>query len=339
MGFEIMSRKTYKSMCNLSEFIPSSSNNIIVFHGGKNNNDKVFCIIDFPSDWLKMSGFCATFTVFLNTLFFCRRFNFIPIVKGWDTCPYYDGFVNNTYNVFEYYFKQISSIDIHEVKTSLNYVVASHNTATDIYFEFGVDNIYNPTESYISTMGDIFREYIHLNEVTKSTMEKEMGIVFKGRKTLGVHFRGSDYKINTNMHPISLEYDDYVLKIKNIINKYGFEQIFLATDDLDFVLRIKSCYQKIVLYDDVVRTKDDIGVHFSKIKRHNHKYLLGYEVIRDAYTLANCDGLLCGLSQAPIFARIIKSSYGDIFNPLVVINKGINSNNKYWDDVYKDQSR
>ena len=42
-------------------------------------------------------------------------------------------------------------------------------------------------------------------------------------------------------------------------------------------------------------------------KRANHHYKLGYEVLRDMYTLSECQGIVAGLSNLSIFFRICKN--------------------------------
>ena len=80
-------------------------------------------------------------------------------------------------------------------------------------------------------------------------------------------------------------------------------------------------------YQDTFRGNTDISVAFSKSEREFHKYKLGYEVIRDMWTLAQCDGLVSGLSQVSSCARIVKESQGKQYIDLKIIDRGINHNN------------
>ena len=56
--------------------------------------------------------------------------------------------------------------------------------------------------------------------------------------------------------------------------------------------------------------------------------LMGYEVLRDMYALAACDGLVAGLSQVVNCARIVKESSGEEYDTLCIINNGINISGK-----------
>ena len=57
--------------------------------------------------------------------------------------------------------------------------------------------------------------------------------------------------------------------------------------------------------------------------------LLGYEVLRDMYTLASCDGLVAGLSQVSYAARICKRSRNEKYDIEMILNKGINYHKRY----------
>ena len=56
--------------------------------------------------------------------------------------------------------------------------------------------------------------------------------------------------------------------------------------------------------------------------------MLGVEVLRDMYSMAECDGLVAGLSQVSYAARIQKKSMGSEYEDLVILNKGINYHQK-----------
>jgi hypothetical protein len=337
---EIMSEKSYLSLLNTEHCFPAnSSDNIILFNrGGDKNRDKIVCIIEFPYEWLASAGFCAIFNRTLNGLYFCNRFKFIPVIKGWDNCPYYDGIVNDTDNVFQYYFNPVSDIiTIEEAKQSSIFIIASNQNMDIAWTENNLKKWYDPTEEYISAMGIIYNRYIQMNSFTGNQINKDIITLLTNKKTLGLHYRGTDMAVNANGHPVSLTYDNYRGCIQDAMKHYEYEQIFLATDDTFFLSQITNDFKNVIFYTDVVRSTGEVGIHYSRNNRNLHKYRLGYEVIRDVYTLAECDGLICGQSQVPILSRIIKSSHNKQFNPCIVITKGINDNNKEWMAVYQKQ--
>lgn len=148
--------------------------------------------------------------------------------------------------------------------------------------------------------------------------------MLKGRKTLAVHVRGADFKRHYKNHPNIVATEEYIGVADDMMKQYNFEQIFLATDDIEAIGMFSSHFgDKLTFYNDVMRTDGDETVMRSVSGRENHHYKLGYEVIRDMYTLAECDGLVAGLSNVSIFARITKMSRGSDYVALHYIDKGI----------------
>ena len=79
---------------------------------------------------------------------------------------------------------------------------------------------------------------------------------------------------------------------------------------------------------------DDESVAYSKSSRENHHYLLGLEALRDQYTLSACDGMVCGLSNLSITARLFKRGiFKEEYKDLVILDKGTNQNNKAFCDA------
>ncbi len=54
-----------------------------------------------------------------------------------------------------------------------------------------------------------------------------------------------------------------------------------------------------------------------------HYYNLGVEVLRDVYTLACCDALICGISQVSFAARYVNLALCEPFREVCVIDHGI----------------
>lgn len=136
--------------------------------------------------------------------------------------------------------------------------------------------------------------------------------------------RGADFKRHYKNHPNMVSTDEYLSAVDTAMNENAFEQIFLATDDLEAIEVFKSKYgDKVVFYNDVIRTDGDETVMKSTSERENHHYKLGLEVLRDMYTLSYCDGIIAGLSNVSIFARIVKLSRGSDFEFMNYLNKGI----------------
>lgn len=85
----------------------------------------------------------------------------------------------------------------------------------------------------------------------------------------------------------------------------------------------------------MLRSDGENGIHYKENKRKNHHYLLGLEVLRDAYTLAACDSLLAGMSNVSLAVQYIKLSEGAEFKEIEILDHGINHNNRQFGKKYK----
>lgn len=274
-------------------------------------------------------GFFAQFRTLLKYIAYADRFGFAPVIEWSRELPYAEKEpVHGTLNPFEYYFEQPAGISMKEAKMSYNVFLSESIHITDAFLNqelFGGENGYAVSEEYVKRMGAVVQKYIRLNKWTKEYMEHELKTLLNNKKTVGVHVRGSDYKGRYNNHPTLVPIQDYVDSAEQLMQSGKYEQIFLATDDMDAICKFEERFGgQLVYYRDVVRTDGDVSVAFSDSTRKNHHYLLGLEVLRDMYSLAECDGLVAGISQVSNCARIVKSSYGKEYENMTILDKGIN---------------
>ena len=104
-----------------------------------------------------------------------------------------------------------------------------------------------------------------------------------------------------------------------------YDMVFLATDDSEAIDRFRETFgEKLVYYRDVIRSSGDETVMKSREERESHHYLLGREVLRDAWTLGSCQGLIAGLSQVSFGARIFKAASNIKYEDFVLLDNGMN---------------
>ena len=315
----------------------SDKNNLIYVetYGNKQNSDTIF-FIDMEESH---SGFFAEHNRLLAMLYFADKYDMKPVVK------YHKGYcyaeknpVNGTTNPFEYYFEQPSGISLEDIKSYKRVFRSRKENSYEVNKLCDDPNGYTRSEEYLNEMARITAKYIRLNSIVKEKLDKEiLGLLEDDMsvrndiscKVLAVHVRGTDFKQNFNGHPVSVGADEYLEAAVGTFERGAYEKVFLATDDSVALEKFSKKFgDKLTFYKDVVRSKGDDTVMHSQIERENHHYLLGYEVLRDMYTLAACDGLIAGLSQVSYAARIQKKSTGKEYSDLVILNKGINYHKK-----------
>lgn len=317
----------YESM----EFSDSSST-VTIRQMGMNNQDRNIALLRLPIEWIPTAGFYALLNRMMCALAFADRFGFTPVADKWIHSSYQEEMnINGTDHVFEYYFEPLSDISLKEAKKSYNVMIPSNLNMDMVLKQYHVVEWYRPSEGFIGKMGELYRKYICLNNETKIKIENDISKILQCGNVLGVHIRGTDFKLNHNLHPAALKVEDYEEYIEEAVSKYGFEKIFLATDDIDIRKKFYKKYgDRVRSYENVFRTEGNVSVAYSIGSRKNHKYLLGYEVIRDVYTLAACNGFIAGNSQVSVGVRINKAAKGENFIFQKIIDKGINYNSNDW---------
>lgn len=296
---------------------------------GTLNRDKVILLIENVS-----AGFFGEHRRVLDALAFADRFGFIPVVAFNDKYLYFNSEpVNGEKNPFQYYFKQVSNITVDEALSSYNVIRfrECHRKLAEQLNNTSESDTYIVNNNYLKYMSRIEKKYIQLNPIIENKINNEKQSLLQGKRTLGVHAHTGVFKNKLDNHPVAAETIEHIEKAKMAIKDYGYEQIFLATDEEATVELFKNEFgDKVVWYDDVFRTSKERELDFiayGTADRKNHKYLLGYEVLRDMITLSECQGFVAGLSMVAFCTQIRKYSLGQEYEYIYIIDKGIQKNN------------
>ena len=298
-------------------------------HYGPINFDKIVYYIEEDN---KSLGFFAMYRSWLEYLYFADVCGYIPVIFAGRHFAYREEKkINGTNNPFEYYYMQPATISLKEAKISAKVI------KSDIIHRKMVEQVltgktcsYKYSKKYLYMMGQIVKKYLKYNDKTKKYLDDSFEALKIGtEKVLGVHIRGTDFRAQYDNHPVYLEEKDCFKEIDKLIENGSYKKIFLATDDTRILKSFEKKYgEKLCYFKDVERGSTNRSVAFCKNNRAQHKYLLGLEVIRDMYTLSQCDSLVAGISQVPICAQINKISRGEKYEKVKVIDKGINRNNR-----------
>lgn len=269
--------------------------------GNLNPNRNIYIMRFDSRGW----GLFAYWKFGLLGLEFADRYNLTPVIDWTSNSPFYeregiDGF----YNPFEYFYLPVSDVSVEDAYKSRNVTMYSRQSRGF------VDVTYADQENL--DLVSICKKYYRLRPEIESKIYQEINDLIGKKKTIAVHIRGVDWG-NIKRHPIPIGLDDYALKIHEALDQ-GFEQVFLATDAEQTVKYMSDKFgDKIVVYQDVERTA--VGSHtlviFNEHAEDDGKFRLGYEVLRDMYTLSCCDGLICGYSNISLAATVTKEVRGE----------------------------
>lgn len=280
--------------------------------GKKNPHKKFYVIQRFLG-----GGMFSNLNYVIRHIKIALQLDCIPIIdmKNFPTKYNEKTKVKNTLNAWEYYFEPINKYKLEDVFKSKFVIVVDGKTRKKSEFDtFKVSE----KENY-----QIFKKYIKIKKEIKNEAEKFLKKNFFNKKVLGVHFRGSDMKTQER-HPFPASLKQITSFIDYEINNNDYNRIFLVTEELDYIEKLKLRYKDMICYNSSYRSNDpDI---FKNHKRKNHRYLIGKENIIDMLLLSKTKTIICTNSNmADASSFLTKSKIR-----LIQINNGYNSNNLFF---------
>lgn len=304
---------------------------VLIFeHLGSKNKESNIYYMNFNNEaW----GFFAYWKFAIQGLDYAEEYNLKPFIDWSTNSPYYDEeLFGKDSNPFNYYFKQVSDLKISDVRKSANVVFS--RDYVDVTKRFMNELSYN-FDNQIDDYVRLNKKYIQIKEDLEITLGMEIKQKLTGKRTLGVHIRGVEWG-NIAGHPVPISLKDYIKKINEAMQKFDFEQIFLASDSQEAIEICKKEYgRKLITYENVLRSEPGsktLMLFDPSIHRKNHHYKLGLEVLRDMLTLSKCEGLIAGYSNVSLAARVFKEtrdekySFFEIMSSQQLCKSGISSN-------------
>lgn len=297
----------------------------------ENNGDTVYDFIIYHIYYNnEKAGLFAILKEILNYMAFADKYQLCPVVELGNKINYYDEEFSKEINPFNYYFLPYNGVTIEDYKKSSRVVEAKPE---DIIAFCRTQDGYN-YEDRIYLYAGYYKKYFNLEPQIFESIQIEINNLWKNgsNSVLGVHIRGTDYKIGYNRHPVYVLVDEYIDTIKEALQTNTYKMIFVATDEQEALQKIKDTFgeERVLCFSDTSRSFNGSAIHLKTNSNESqgkyYRYKLGYEVIRDVYALANCEGLIGGLSNVSLFARIVKCSMDNNYKYIRILDKGINQN-------------
>ncbi len=325
-GFALIWAGICRNEKKIGEYI-SIHDNPDDFHIEHYGNDFPNRIIYSISEAGNGYGFCAELRTLLEHLDFAEQYGFLPYVSYGKDYLYYERELEGKYkSAFEYFFEPIG--EGIEIYNSRNVLFSKPGYAEKFLLDQESDGSHFE-QSAIDRLVDLYRQNVRIRSEIEDEIRSDLEeISEQNARILGIHYRGTDYKCGYDGHPKMQVLEDVIKEATRLLNS-GFDLIFLATDDSSALNRFKGTFgEKVVAFGDAIRSDGNRSVAFSESNRPLHKYKLAYEVLRDAYCLSLCDGLVAGLSQVSLVSRIMKLARGKDYSVLTIMDNGINKNLK-----------
>ena len=272
----------------------------------------IYCIMRIHTD--EGGLFCLFFKVMAG-LHYAITNDMIPVV---DMQTKYNIFQTKAergkLNTWELYFKQPAGVSFEEVKKLQNKVIIENPTGPSIT-SYNIDN--DNAKTY---WREIVRRYIKLNDKMEALASSYQEKIFDGSKVLGIMLRGTDYNKNTAVgHPIQPSLSEVIEDAHKAIDTYGFNKIFLATEDQKLFDAITAEFGDMVTsipqkrFDEEITDKLGHRKDYASFaKEMNASYLASI------LTLSKCHGFLGGETGGSFGVWL----FADEFEYFNVYNKG-----------------
>ena len=276
---KIIYQRFYKPILDKKISLPQKK--FYLSNKGKLNPEKIFYVIQrYPG-----FGLFSNLAFVLNHIKLAKSLNFIPIIdmENFPTIYNEKNKIFNTFNAWEYYFEQLSQFSLEEVYNSKNVIFTENNFYTKDHDFFA-----NITES--KDLINILKNDIKLKKSKINLIKFIKKKLFKDKKILGVHFRGTTYKTAGVVYAATP--NQMVNKINEILLTENFDKIFLVTEDLQNFNSIVSYFgNKIIFLKTSKRGNSDLEV-WDNYSRSRHRYKLGRDILVETHLLSFCDGYL-----------------------------------------------
>lgn len=275
---------------------------------GEENNDKTFYIVRREH----YGGLFSDVQMFVGHLAYADKKGWIPVIDrlNYGNKWYQTDEEIGKANAWDLYFKQPMGYGLEDIAYSKNIVLSNTKDVLpwDRY-DFTDSKTYFDLE-FIIEKNRIFKKYIKLNTKVEEYVNSELARSLGNRKNVlgvicryGYNVLWAEKKTTIHNHPRQPEIGEIIDKVKECMEKWGCEYVFLATDYSCVEVQFKDCFgDKLLvntghtfLENGLDGLKDDGEV----------KKVRGLEYIANIYGLARCDNIVCGMNGGAATAIIL----------------------------------
>ena len=164
---------------------------------------------------------------------------------------------------------------------------------------------------------ELFKRYIPLqNDISRSVDEfvsgKFIPIFEKGEKIAGVCLRGTDYvALKPKKHPIQPTTKEAIDKINELREKWGFDRIFLVTEDSTIQSAIIEEFGDRVIVPDSYKYDYSGNGYIGNVTadRDRDRYLHGKEYLVSLLILGKCQFFIAGRTSGTVLTHVMAEGF------------------------------
>lgn len=212
-------------------------------------------------------------------------------------------------NPWEYYFKQPMNIGLNQIETDRvlyqNDVVPVPQRPTD-----SMEFLTNPIA--VSYWRTFTKKYMKFSDRVSAYLEETYRNTIKDYRTLGVLCRGTDYvKLRPQEHPIQPETDVIIEKVKETVNQYKYEKIYLTSEDQEICNRFKKEFGNMLIVSSGEKIGESADNYLTQIfeEKGIDIYNNSLDYLAAIYVLSKCNALIAGRTSGSIAAYIMSEGY------------------------------
>lgn len=274
---------------------------------GTENPDKTFFVVRRATS--KVGLFSLVMTN-MGLVRYALKQGYIPVIDMQSNQNTYleDSQVGHV-NAWEFYFEQPCGYSLKDIQRSKN-IILSDGMITD-------RNIF-PTyqivkdENQLLDWKNFFQRYFCIKADILREIEALKKDMFLGKKTLGVLCRGTDYtEQHPKNHPIQPEVLELIKKVKETMEEWDCEYIYLATEDEGAYRQFKKEFGDNLRVTEAKRCEKvgDVNINDISYKRDHDRYLKGKEYLINILLLSECDCLVAGNAGGTVAALLLNQKY------------------------------
>ena len=247
------------------------------------------------------TGLFYSYLGVVNNLLWCKKNNKVPVVYWGPHSYYYEkkGY-HGKKNVWEYYFEPVSTMQYKRGDMVHNANAAPDGTRITPV-EISLCNKYDEL-AIRNEAHAIIKEHIHLRPYLTQKINTFYQTHMAGKKTIGIHLRGTDKKIE--VIPVNIQ--EMLNDANKLAEEYPGCQFFIATDEEKLLHLAKTVLKGKVINYNSQRSRKGKAVH--RDSKFKHPAKLGEQVIIEATLLSRCDLFLhtcSSVSTAALFLNPI----------------------------------
>lgn len=272
-------------------------------HPGDEDPDKIYYVIRPRS---VQEGLLSSYYFVMDRIYYAKEKGYIPYVDfDTDSCQYHIAEpVHGTTNAWEYYFKQPEDLNADELKKKKNVLLSGWSYYNDKSY-YSLPKDFNDP-NYNLTL-EICKKYGQLNEYIKQMAQDKYTELFSNEDVLGVFIRGTDYvALKPKGHPVQPNVDEVISKANEWINKYKIKNVFLVTEDYEYIKEFKTklnipfkCSD-----DDFVKSYNKGDYISSSVSGNLYERGLNYLV--RLIILSKCQYFISSITNGSLYSYLIK---------------------------------